>query len=164
MNKRPRIKLLIISGILFTTVYLIGINKIIVGTCYLGGLIVSPEASKILYHYCYGDGEKMVLDSDYIRNSPVILKHLKTLKVGESKRVGFKQKEDWRLSYAINGFTLTKFKDKAVIEQYINFHERGDEWTELNLYFRKVKISDGIVNEFDTKPFSLYHEFPLEQN
>lgn len=158
-------KLLIISGILFTTVYLIGIKKIIVGICYLGGFIVSPEASKILYHYTYGDGEKMVLDSDYIRNSPVILKHLKTLNVGESKRVGFEQKEDWRLSYAINGFTLTKLKDKAVIKQYIDFNVRGDEWTELNLYFTKVRISDGIVNEFDTKPFLLYHEFPLvEQN
>ncbi len=158
-------KLLIILGILFTTVYLIGIKKIVVGIIYLGGLIVSPEASKILYHYSYGDGEKMVLESDYIRNSPVILKHLKTLKVGESKRVGFIQSEDWRLSYAINGFKLTKFKDKAVIEQYINFNVSGEEWTELNLYLFKIKISDGIVNELDTKPFLLYHEFPLvEQN
>jgi hypothetical protein len=155
-------KFLITLSILFTTVYLIGIKKIVVGIIYLGGLIVAPEASKILYHYTYGNGEKMVLDSDYIKNSPVILKHLKTLKVGESKRVGFKQNEDWRLSYAINGFTLTKFKDKAVIEQKINFS--GNEWTELNLYLFKIKVSDGIVNEFDTKPFLLYHEFPLEHN
>lgn len=157
-------KLLITLSILFTTVCLIGIKKIVVGIIYLGGLIVSPEASKILYHYTCGNGEKMVLESDYIKNSPVILKHLKTLKVGESTRVTFKQNEDWRLSYAINGFTLTKFKDKAVIEQYIKFNVRGDEWTELNFYLFRIPVSDGIVNEFDTKPFLLYHEFPLEQN
>ena len=142
------------------SLYYIGIKKIIVLGMMIGGYIVSPEASQILYHYCFGNGETLVLESDYIKTSPVIIKNIKTMKNGESRRVGFTQNEDWRLSYAINGFTMKKIDNKVVIEQYIKFS--GEQYTDLNFIFFKKRVSDGIVNEFDTKPFLLYHEFTID--
>ena len=72
----------------------------------IGGRIVSPEGSDILYHYCFGNGDTLNINSSYIRKSPVVLKSIKDLRIGEIKKVIFKQSEDWRLSYALNPFHI----------------------------------------------------------
>lgn len=87
---------------------------------YIGGMAY-PEAADILEHYIYGQGKDLYLEPDYLKNSPVIVRHLREMRVGESRRVGLKQHEDWRLSYAVNGFTLTKKQHKAELSQLIVF-------------------------------------------
>lgn len=118
-----------------------------------------PEASSILSQYCFGDGDTLMLDTSYLKVSPVITRELSTMKVGEKRIVRFKQKDDWRLSYAINGFTLIKQKDKVIIKQYIEFDKTGKIYTDLNLGITKIRVDDGFVHTFDCTPFWVYSEF-----
>lgn len=118
-----------------------------------------PEASSILSHYCFGDGDTLMLDTSYLKVSPVITKELSTMGVGETRIVRFKQKDDWRLSYAINGFTLIKKKDKVIVKQYIVFDKTGKIYTDLNLGVTKIRVDDGFVHTFDCTPFWVYSEF-----
>lgn len=118
-----------------------------------------PEASSILSQYCFGDGDTLMLDTSYLKVSPVITRQLSTMKVGEKRIVRFKQKDDWRLSYAINGFTLIKQKDKVIVKQYIEFDKTGKIYTDLNLGITKIRVDDGFVHTFDCTPFWVYSEF-----
>jgi len=118
-----------------------------------------PEASSILNQYCFGDGDTLVLDTSYLKVSPVITKELSTMKVGETRIVRFTQKDDWRLSYAINGFTLIKKKHKVIVKQYIVFDKTGKVYTDLNLGVAKLRVDDGFVHTFDCTPFWVYSEF-----
>lgn len=118
-----------------------------------------PEASSILKQYCFGDGDTLMLDTSYLKVSPVITKELASMKVGEKRIVRFKQKDDWRLSYAINGFTLIKKKNKVIVKQYIEFDKTGKIYTDLNLGITKIRVDDGFVHTFDCTPFWVYSEF-----
>lgn len=118
-----------------------------------------PEASSILKQYCFGDGDTLMLDTSYLKVSPVITKELSSMKVGEKRIVRFKQKDDWRLSYAINGFTLIKKKNKVIVKQYIEFDKTGKIYTDLNLGVTKIRVDDGFVHTFDCTPFWVYSEF-----
>lgn len=130
-------------------------KKILVLGMIFVGTFIYPEASQILNHYCFGNGEKLVLQSDYIKNSPVVVRELKKIKVGQKKRVVLKQSEDWRLSYALNPFYIEKRKDKVIITQHIKFDSSNKSYT----WFGPFKISDNIVHVFDCTPFDVYHEF-----
>lgn len=118
-----------------------------------------PEASTILNHYCFGSGDTLFLEPSYLKVSSVITKELKTMKINETRIVRFNQKDDWRLSYAINGFTLTKTKNKIIIKQYIKFDKTGKIYTDLNLGVIKIRIYDKFVHTFDCTPFIVYSEF-----
>ena len=65
----------------------------------IGGKFVAPEAAAITYQHCFGNGEPISLNADYIKNSPVVLKNL-NLRKGEVRYMALKQQEDWRLAYA----------------------------------------------------------------
>jgi hypothetical protein len=134
-------------------------TKLMVVSMIVFSNFIYPEASSILNHYCFGDGDTLELDTSYLKISPVITKELKTMRVGETKIIRFKQKDDWRLSYAINGFTLIKKKHKVIVKQYIKFDETGKIYTDLNLGFTKIRIDDGFVHTFDCTPFWVYSEF-----
>jgi len=141
--------------ILLIIIILYFIKKIIVIGMILFGSLFFPEASKILKHYCFGDGSTLYLESNYIRKSPVVIKKLCKMKIGEKRKVGMHQWEDIRLAYALNPFTLEKRKDKAVISQFIKFDNTGKVIT----WMGPIPIPDNIVHTFDCKPFLLYHEF-----
>jgi hypothetical protein len=79
------------------------------------------------------------------------------MRVGQETKLGMHQWEDWRLSYAINGFQMKKKKDKVVIRQWIKFDGTGDVIT----WFGPIPLPDNIVHTFDCKPFWVYHEFPI---
>jgi hypothetical protein len=145
-------KIVFISlGILFVVFF----KKIFVIGCILVGAIFFPEASKSLKHYCFGDGSDLVVSSDYIKNSPVVKKHLAKMKVGQRKKVGFHQWEDWRLSFALNPFTIEKQKNKVVITQWIKFDSTGKviSW----LFF--IPVPDNIAHTFDCTPFMFRSEW-----
>jgi hypothetical protein len=133
------------------------VNKIVVFGMIVVGSFLYPEASQILNHYCFGNGEDLVLESDYIKNSPVVIKELKRMKIGQKKKVSFTQKQDWRLSYALNPFYIEKRKDKVIITQYIKFDETNKSYTQ----FGPIKLPDNIVHTFKCTPFKVYHEFKL---
>lgn len=141
------------------------LSKFIIKICLIlmiiGSKLIFPEASLILQHYCFGDGTKLVLNSDYIEKSPVVQKNLKQMEINQTKIITFNQKEDWRLSYALNGFIMTKKKNKVIIKQYIKFDYSGQIYTYLNFGFFKLKVYDNIVHVFDCKPFEVYTEFSI---
>ncbi len=141
------ISLLIILALIFP-------KKALVIYLIIGGKIVAPEASSILAHYCFGKGDTLYLKPDYIKKSPVVLKNIATMKTGESRKVPLKQNEDYRLSYAINGFTLKKTGDgQFLIYQYIKFDSTGNVITRLNLGFTEIVVKDNIAHAFDCTPF-----------
>jgi len=132
-------------------------KKILVLGMIVFGALFYPEASLALHHYCFGNGEKLVVESDYIKNSPVVRKHLKNMKTGQKKKIAFKQPEDWRLSYALNPFTMEKRKDKVIITQWMQFDTKNESYT----HFGPFSTYDNIVHTFDCTPYLFYHEFDL---
>ena len=139
--------------ILISTVFLVPnfAQKTAVIGIVVVGYFLYPEASEVVAHYCFGNGDTLHLDPNYIRHSKVILQKLNTMKIGESREVRFKQKEDWRLSYALNPFIITRTIEGATIHQYIKF--RGEDYTYLNFWGYKMKVSDNIVHVFDCTPY-----------
>ena len=106
-----RKKFLIVSA----AVLILGcfIKKILVFGMIAIGAIFFPEASQALKHYCFGDGSTLYVSPEYIKSSPVVKKHLAEMKVGQKRKVGMHQWEDFRLSFAVNPFTIEKRKDKV---------------------------------------------------
>jgi len=145
-------KILIFSGILL---FIFFFKKIVVIGMIAVGAVFFPEASQALRHYCFGDGSTLHVSPDYIKNSPVVIKHLKKMKVGQKKKVGMHQWEDWRLSFAINPFTIEKRKNKVIITQWMEFNKTGDVITWL--FF--IPMPDNIVHTFDCTPYMFRTEW-----
>jgi hypothetical protein len=132
---------------------------LVLGIKVVAPLYLPTEGMQILYHYIFGDGEDLILESDYLPHSPVIKKALRTMKVNEKKRIAFKQVEDWRLSYALNPFYLTKTKNGFEIYQYIKFDTTGTVYTYIKTPFGTVKIMDNWVHLVECKPYMMKYYF-----
>jgi hypothetical protein len=144
---------ILLAGLLVPVV--VFYKKIIVLGCIAVGAVFFPEASQALRHYCFGDGSELRVDPEYIKTSPVVRKHLAGMKVGDRKKVGFHQWEDWRLSFALNPFTIEKRKDKVVVTQWMEFDRKGDVTTLL--FF--IPIKDNLVHTFDCTPYMFRSEW-----
>lgn len=127
----------------------------------IGGKIVAPEASVILSHYCFGNGDTLFLKPDYFEKSPVVKKAIIGMRTGENKIVWVRQTDDWRLSYALNGFHILKEKDCYLIYQRIAFDTTGKVHTILNVGFTQIRVPDDIVHTFDCKPFVAVSKIPI---
>jgi hypothetical protein len=143
----------IIIGILLTCIFFY--KKILVIGMIVVGYFIFPEASQALRHYCFGDGSDLIVSADYIKTSPVVQKHLAKMKVGQKKKVGMHQWEDWRLSFAINPFTIEKQKNKVVITQWMAFDKKNKVTTML--FF--IPVKDNIVHTFDCTPYMFRSEW-----
>lgn len=121
--------------------------------------ITAPEGCAILQHYYFGNGEPLELKSDYLPHSPVIIKALKRMHVEQVKTIRFHQKNDWRLSYALNPFDLKKTANGFSISQWIDFDTSGDVFTVINFYIFKIKIKDSWVHVFRTTPFRVHYTY-----
>lgn len=117
------------------------------------------EALQIAGHYMFGNGEDLVLISNYLHESPVIKKHLKSMKIGEIKRISFIQKEDWRLSYALNPFHLKKTRNGFELFQYISFDQTGTVFTYIKTPLGNIKIKDNIVHFKKCTPFMVKYAY-----
>jgi len=72
------------------------------------------------------------LDSSYLRRSPVILRSIHSLKPEESRRYAFHQADDWRLSYALNPFSLLRDAHEVHLWQRIAFGTDARIMTKLH--------------------------------
>ena len=127
----------------------------------IGGRVVAPEASAILSHYCFGNGDTLLLSAAYVRRSPVVLRSLAGLKTGEVRRVVFTQREDWRLSYALNPFQVRKDGAGYVVFQQIKFAADEHTFTVLDLWFTQLVVKDNLVHVFACKPFTVVCRFTV---
>jgi hypothetical protein len=126
------------------------INRIYGNIIFFGGIIY-PEASKILKHYIFGDGEDMVIISKYFFNSGIIKNALNNNSNNEIiGPVTLKIKDDPRIAYAINGFYI-KNNDSIEIYQEIDFANRNDRntYTIFNIFGREIKIPDRLIRAFE---------------
>ena len=121
--------------------------------------IIPPEGFVVLKHYMFGDGSTLVLESDYIPTSPVIIGALEKMKVGQTKKISFKQEKDWRLSYAINGFDLTKTQNGFTIKQWIAFDTTGKIFTYIKTPLGTFKIYDNWVHVINCNPYWVFFEY-----
>jgi hypothetical protein len=144
MNKRFTILLITGSFLLLSLTWLVRFS-------------VFREGIQVVTHYMFGNGSDLQLRSDHIPHSPVIRKRLASMQVGETVRVSFRQQDDWRLSYAINGFQLTKTKTGFRIYQRIEFDQSGKVYTDIKTPFGNIRLFDNWVHVIDCKAFRLFY-------
>lgn len=137
------------------SLFIIFFKKIMVLGMIAVGLVFFPEAGAALRHYCFGDGSQLEVSSEYIKTSPVVQKELATMKVGETRKVGFHQYEDWRLSFALNPFTIKKGKHRVEVSQWMKFSDSNDVITWLFI----IPMPDNIVHTFDCTPYLFHSEW-----
>ncbi len=158
MNKK-RIFIYFGVHVLLVILYILR-YKILVLLCIFGGYFVAPEGAAILSNYCFHKTDTLMLDSSYLQRSPVIIKWAKNLRVGQTKKcLGFKQRLDYRLSYALNPFTISRSKQGYTISQWIAFDTTGKVNTTLNLFLFNVVVPDNFVHTFECTPFLVVCKF-----
>jgi hypothetical protein len=101
----------------------------------------------------------LVLESNYLPNSPVVKSELQKIRIGEDKVIRFNQNKDWRLSYALNLFHLVKKTNGFKIYQYIKFDNKGVDVTEINFRLFKIKVKDSWVHVLNPTPFMVVYQY-----
>lgn len=124
------------------------------------GLAVSwfkyPEASKMLYHYIYGDGKALTLNSQYFSNSEFLQKIVVKFGSGTHGPIGMIQEDDYRLSLALNPFFLTVLVDSVIIfHPEVDFVQPNspDAYTIVKVFGLQLKVFDGLVSILEGKPY-----------
>lgn len=153
-------KVFIILTALITS--LLTLKKIIVLGMILVGALIFPEASLALRHYCFGHGEKLIVESNYFEKSSIIQNHLKKMKIGDKKMVSVNRFDDFRLSSAINNFSLEKKKNKVIIKQWMYIRRSNDIFTWFGPI--PVPITGNMVHTFNCTPYLFYHEFTVSNS
>lgn len=126
----------------------------------IAGRIVSPEAGAIVHHYLYGKGKDLWLDSSYLQTSPVILRSWHSLRVGEQRVFSLRhQAEDWRLSYALNPFSLRRSAHEILLWQQIEFSSNPRVRTTLNYDLGSVRLPDALIHALHPQPFMVYSKW-----
>ncbi|SET99674.1 hypothetical protein [Hymenobacter actinosclerus] len=137
--------------------------KLLYNTIATAGHVISPEAAQIVAHYLNGGGKPLWLDASYLKTSPVVLKCLKTLKPGQSRQFAVKfQREDSRLTYAFNPFSLRRERHSVLLFQYIEFKNDRETFTKLS-YFpgRGFLLPDGLIRATRPTPFWAYAKWSI---
>lgn len=131
------------------------------GIVTLGGLRY-PEGAAVIDHYLHGGGRDLQLASDYIRRSPVVRRRLAALPLDRTVVVTLLQREDWRLSYALNPFRLRREAHRVIIYQWIAFDPRPAARTVLDLGLLRFTVPDGLVHVLHPRPYMARCEWPEE--
>jgi hypothetical protein len=97
-----------------TTLEVLGLQVAYGGMVGVGGILY-PEASEVLYEFCWGGGDDPEVESEYVRQSPFVRKKLAGLKPGQKWSGWYKQTEDVRLSYAFNPITIEKRRGGEIV-------------------------------------------------
>ena len=142
--------------------WLDGVQCKVLYTCIAtGGRMISPEAGQIVWHYLHGKGADLWLSPGYIRTSPVILRSLTQLKEGESRQFGFRQADDWRLSYAVNPFSLKKSHGEALMWQLMKFETKPGTLTTLNYGVGKFCLPDALIYSMHPQTYTVYCKWKI---
>jgi hypothetical protein len=126
------------------------LRKVYNNIIFYGGFIY-PEASKILKHYIFGNGDDLIINSKYFFESKVIINALNKNQNAEIiGPVTLKISEDPRIAYAVNGFYINK-NDPMEIYQEIVFANKKDRntFTSFNILNKKINIPDRLVRAFE---------------
>ena len=122
----------------------------------LGGRLLSPEGGQVIYHYLHGQGKDLWLSPDYIQTSLVVTRSLASLREGESRRFTFRQADDFRLSYAVNPFHLSKKAGKVLMWQLIEFDAKPHTYTTLDYGIGSFRLPDALIYSMHPKTYTVY--------
>jgi hypothetical protein len=126
----------------------------------IAGRIVSPEAGAIVWAYLHNEGKDLWLDNGYLQTSPVIQRSWQSLKVGESRQFALRrQAEEWRLSYALNPFSLRRDAHEILLWQRMEFSSNPGVRTTLNYGLGSVKLPDALIHALHPQPFTVYSKW-----
>ena len=118
-----------------------------------------PEASRILSHYLFGNGDDLIIRSKAIIDSPFLQN-----KVSEGKTVGPITVDPGkypRIGFAVNGFYISEEAGEVVVRQYIDFDGRNGKgyFTDFPRLRDKLRIPDRLARAFELtggcKPFTV---------
>jgi hypothetical protein len=129
----------------------------------IAGRTVSPEAGAIVWAYLHNEGKDLWLDSSYLQTSPVIRRSWQSLKLGESRQFSLRrQAEDWRLSYALNPFSLRRDAHEILLWQRMEFSSNPRVRTTLNYGLGSVKLPDALIHALHPQPFTVYSKWRVD--
>lgn len=117
-----------------------------------------PEASKILWHYVYGQGEALTLDAEYFQQSDYLKQQIQQLGQGKHGPLTLKQAQDWRLSLALNPYYLDiTSNDVRIYHPHIAFAPLNSTrtYTILPLGYLRLRLYDNLIQAFNPKPFAV---------
>jgi len=123
--------------------------------------IAYPEASKLLFHYVYGDGSDLNLNSRYFRKSSYLKQKINELGNGHHGPIGLKQHEDWRLSLVFNPYYINiESNNMYIYHPKIEFASSKGELvpTIVPIGKLKVKVYDNIISSLNPIPFKAYSQ------
>jgi hypothetical protein len=127
----------------------------------LAGRFVSPEGGAIVHHYLYGNGKDLWLDNSYLQTSPVIQRSWRSLKPGQSRQFSLHQTEDWRLSYALNPFSLRRGEHEILLWQRLEFSRNHKVKTVLNYGLGKIELPDALIHVLHPQSFTVYSKWKI---
>ena len=127
----------------------------------LAGRLVSPEGGAIVYHYLHGNGQDLWLDNSYLQTSPIIQRSWRSLKPGQSRQFSLHQSDDWRLSYALNPFSLRRGEHEILLWQRMEFSTNGAVKTTLNYGLGKIELPDALIHAMHPTPFTVYSKWKI---
>ncbi|GHU88881.1 hypothetical protein FACS189476_06770 [Spirochaetia bacterium] len=115
------------------------------------GGILYPEAGIILKQCIYGNGEELIIRSNYFFESQMI-KNILERNSGKEiiGPIIIKTNEDPRIGYAINGFYIKNVEDMEIY-QYIEFAERNDKeiYTPFEINGIKAILPHRLIRIFE---------------
>lgn len=117
-----------------------------------------PEASKILWHYVYGQGEALTLEAEYFQQSDYLKQQIQQLGQGKHGPLTLKQAQDWRLSLALNPYYLDiTANDVRIYHPHIAFAPLNSTrtYTILPLGYLRLRLYDNLIQAFNPKPFAV---------
>jgi hypothetical protein len=126
------------------------LNNIYRNIIFFGGFIY-PEASKILKHYIFGNGDDLIITSEYFFESKFIINTLnKNQNMEIIGPVTLKIKENPRIAYAVNGFYINRNNPMEIYQEII-FASRKDRntYTSFDILNKKLNIPDRLVRVFE---------------
>lgn len=127
----------------------------------LAGRLVSPEGGAIVWHYLHGKGQDLWLDNSYLKTSPVIQRSWRSLKPGQSRQFSLRQAEDWRLSYALNPFSLRRGEHEILLWQRLEFSTNDVVKTKLNYGLGVIELPDALIHAMHPTPFTVYSKWKI---
>lgn len=117
-----------------------------------------PEATKILWHYVYGKGADLELDSNYFQQSAYLKQQIQQLGQGKHGPIALKQAQDWRLSLALNPYYLDINSEQVKLyHPHITFArlQATRTYTILPLGHLRLRLYDNLIQAFNPQPFAV---------
>ena len=133
---------------------------LLIGTTF--GRYHYPEASMVLNYYVYGDGSPLELPHRYFASSSYLNRLIASLGDGKHGPIALKQRQDWRLSLALNPFYLSVSGKKVrIYHPRIEFAPVGSARvvTIVPIGKLKLRIYDNLVSALNPTPFEAYAEW-----